>query len=321
MVMDSQPNRARRMVAIDAMNLLSRAYHGIPLAFDSENRPNNALRGWFSAWFLIREQLEPDQIIAVFDCGRDLERLKILPEYKSNRSERPEEYTQQVETAYGLCGAMGILPYRKAGVEADDILYTLSLAVPKDCELFIFSNDKDLTQCVKPGCRLVKSSPKDGRNSIEMWDEPVVVKHFGVRPDQMALYLALVGDSSDNIPGVPQVGPKTAAKLLAQYPDQETLVHAPEMSGEGKWQSLSTSLEVIRSKIVTGITWPPLVDESDIDYELLASLCRKRSLARIAEKLLVRPSNRRRGTEVPPSGLAPAGDAARLQKVNEKNLL
>jgi DNA polymerase-1 len=64
----------------------------------------------------------------------------------------------------------------------------------------------------------VKSTPKNGRNSLDLWDEQDVVKHFGVRPDQMALYLALVGDSSDNIPGVPQIGPKTAAKLLAQYP-------------------------------------------------------------------------------------------------------
>jgi len=229
------------MVAIDSMNLLSRAFHGIPLAFDNENRPNNALRGWFSAWFLIREQLEPDQIIAVFDGGRDLERLAVLPEYKSNRPARPAEYTQQVETAHGLCGAMGILPYRKPGVEADDILYTLSPAIPKDSELFIFSNDKDLTQCIRPGCRLVKSGPKDGRNSLDVWDEPAVLSNFGVRPDQMALYLALVGDSIDNIPGVPQIGPKTAAKLLAQYPDQDTLLQAPEMSGEGKWQSLSTA--------------------------------------------------------------------------------
>jgi DNA polymerase I len=295
--MDSQPDRPlRRMVAIDSMNLLSRAFHGIPLAFDSENRPNNALRGWFSAWFLMREQLQPDQIIAVFDGGRDLERLAVLPEYKSNRSARPAEYTQQVETAYGLCGAMGILPYRKPGVEADDILYTLSLAVPKDSELFIFSNDKDLTQCVRPGCRLVKSGPKDGRNSIELWAEPEVVNHFGVRPDQMALYLALVGDSSDNIPGVPQIGSKTAAKLLAQYPDQDTLLQAPEMSGEGKWQALSSSLEVTRAKIIPDIAWPPIVEESDIDYELLVSMCRKRALVRTAEKLAQRLSVDQRET-------------------------
>lgn len=276
------------MVAIDSMNLLSRAYHGIPLAFDSEHRPNNALRGWFSAWFLIREQLEPDQIIAVFDGGRDLERLKVLPEYKANRSARPDEYTQQVETAYGFCGGMGILPCRRPGVEADDILYTLSLAVPENSELFIFSNDKDLTQCVKPGCRLVKSAPKDGRNSLEVLDETAVLNNFGVRPVQMALYLALVGGSSDNIPGVPQIGPKTAAKLLAQYPDQETLVHAPELCGEGKWQSLSTSLEVARAKVIPGIAWPPRVEESDIDYELLVAMCRKRSLVRTAEKLALR---------------------------------
>jgi DNA polymerase-1 len=319
--MHSHPNRPRRLVAIDSMNLLSRAYFGIPLAFDSENRPNNALRGWFSAWFLIREQLEPDQIIAVFDGGRDLERLKILPEYKSNRSDKPEEYTQQVGTAYGFCGAMGILPYRRPGVEADDILYTLSLAVPQDCELFIFSNDKDLTQCIKPCCRLAKSTPKDGRNSIELWDEPEVVKYFGVRPDQMALYLALVGDSSDNIPGVPQVGPKTAAKLLAQYSDQETLVHAPEMSGEGKWESLSTSLEVTRSKIVPGITWPPLVNESDVDYELLASLCRKRSLARIAEKLLRLGDGGRENNMTSPNPVPSPVAAAGLPKVNAQNLL
>ena len=278
----------RRIVAIDSMNLLSRAYHGIPLAFDSENRPNNAIRGWFNTWFLIRQQLEPDQVIAVFDGGRDLERLKALPEYKSNRSDRPAEYTQQVETAYGLCGAMGILPYRRAGVEADDILYTLSQGVPKDCELLVFSNDKDLTQCINQGCKLVKSALKDGRNSLELWGETEVVKHFGVRPDQMALYLALVGDSSDNIPGVAQIGPKTAAKLLAQYPDLETLVQAPEMGGEGKWQSLATSLEVTRAKLIPGVAWPPRVDESDIDFELLVSMCRKRSLVRIAERLALR---------------------------------
>jgi DNA polymerase-1 len=320
--MDSQPNKPRRLLAIDSMNLLSRAYHGIPLAFDSENRPNNALRGWFSAWFLIREQLEPDQIIAVFDGGRDLERLKVLPEYKSNRSEKPDEYTQQVEVAYAFCGAMGILPYRREGVEADDILYTLSLAVPKDSEFFIFSNDKDLAQCIKPGCKLVKSTPKDGRNSFELWGEPEVVKQFGVRPDQMALYLALVGDPSDNIPGVAQIGPKTASKLLAQYPDQGTLVQAPEMNGEGKWQSLSTSLEVTQAKVVPGIVWPPLVEESDIDYELIEVMCRKRSLVRTAEKLALRLRDSRRASTVAAPGPVPAPAAAAIcKRSNEQRLL
>jgi DNA polymerase-1 len=287
--MDSQPNKPRRLVAIDAMNLLSRAYYGIPLAFDSANRPNNALRGWFNTWFLIQEQLEPAQIIAVFDGGRDPLRLKVLPEYKANRAKKPDEFMQQLDAAYSLCGAMGVLPYRKPGVEADDILYTLSFMVPPEEELLVFSNDKDLTQCIRRDSRLAKPTQTDGRSAIQFWDDRQVVEHFGVRPEQMALYLAMVGDSSDNIPGVPQIGPKTAAKLIAQFPDQATLVHAPEMGGN-RWQALSTSLEVTQLKTIAGIQWPPRVESSEIDYELLGSFCRQRALYRVADKLALRIS-------------------------------
>jgi DNA polymerase-1 len=288
--MQAQLQKPRRLVAIDAMNLLSRAFYGIPLAFDSANRPNNALRGWFNTWFLIQEKLAPDQIIAVFDGGRDEERLKALPQYKANRTQKPAEYMQQLDAAYWLCGAMGMLAYRKPGIEADDVLYTLSLAVPPEEELLVFSNDKDLTQCVQGRCRLVKPTQNNGRSGFEILDESRVVEHFGVRPEQMALYLAMVGDSSDNVPGVPQIGPKTAAKLIAQFPDHATLVHAPELGGN-RWEALSTALKVTQLKVIAGIQWPPRVENSEVDCELLESFCRQRALYRVADKIELRMSH------------------------------
>ena len=270
------------------MNLLSRAYYGIPLAFDSANRPNNALRGWFNTWFLIQEQLEPAQIIAVFDGGRDPQRLKILPEYKANRAKKPDEFLEQLDAAYSLCGAMGILPYRKPGVEADDILYTLSLMVPPEEELVVFSNDKDLTQCIRRDSRLAKPTQKDGRSAIEFWDDTQVVEHFGVRPEQMALYLAMVGDSIDTSRCTANRS-KDRPELIAQFPDQATLVHAPEMGGN-RWQALSASLEVTQLKTIPGIQWPARVERSEVDHEWLGSFCRQRALYRVADKLALRIS-------------------------------
>jgi DNA polymerase-1 len=297
--MKTDLQKPRRVLAIDAMNLLSRAYFGIPLSFDREKRPNNALRGWFNTWFLLQEQLKPDQIIAVFDGGRDQTRLQALPEYKANRATKPAEYTTQVEDAYTLCGSMGILNYRKSGIEADDILFTLSRNIPEDHEMLVFSNDKDLTQCINPRCKLAKPTQKDRQNSIELWDEDRVATEFGVKPEQMALFLAMVGDASDNIPGVQNIGPKKAAKLIAQHRDQETLVHAPEMSGEGQWQALAAALEVTQAKIIPGIAWPPIAGDEDIDCEFLETICRKRALFRVADRFLARLDSESKGRKLP----------------------
>jgi DNA polymerase-1 len=215
------------LVLVDGSSYLYRAFHALPDLRTSGGEPTGALRGVLSMLRRIAEDEKPDYFAVVFDAPGKTFRDAWYSEYKAHRPPMPEDLVRQIEPLHELVRANGWPLLMVDGVEADDVIGTLAneaVAVGIDC--VISTGDKDLAQLVRPGVKLVNTM------SNETLDEAGVVGKFGVRPDQILDFLALTGDVVDNVPGVPKVGPKTAAKWLAQYGTLgEIVAHANEIPG------------------------------------------------------------------------------------------
>ena len=204
-----------------------RAFHALPDLRTSRGEPTGALRGVVSMLRRIAEDEKPDYFAVVFDAPGKTFRDDWYPQYKANRQAMPEDLARQIEPLHELVRAHGWPLIMVEGVEADDVIGTLAVAAAAagvDC--VISTGDKDLAQLVRPGIKLVNTM------SNETLDEAGVLAKFGVRADQVLDLLALTGDAIDNIPGVPKVGPKTAAKWLAQHGTLDAVIaNAAAVSG------------------------------------------------------------------------------------------
>ena len=216
------------LVLIDGSSYLYRAYHALPALSNSQGEPTGALHGVLTMiQKLVREQ-QPAHIAVVFDAPGKTFRDDIYPEYKATRPPMPDELRSQVQPILDAVTAMGLPLLRVSGVEADDVIGTLcEQASKRGIKVLVSTGDKDLAQLVDDSVTLVNTM-----NDTTL-DRDGVRNKFDVSPEQIVDFLALVGDSSDNIPGVPKVGPKTAAKWLNQYDSAAGIVaHAEEIKGK-----------------------------------------------------------------------------------------
>ena len=212
---------------VDGSSYLYRAFHALPDLRTSGGEPTGALRGVVSMLRRIAEDEKPDYFAVVFDAPGKTFRDDWYPEYKANRPPMPEDLVKQIDPLHELVRISGWPLLMIEGVEADDVIGTLAReAVALGIDCVISTGDKDLAQLVRPGVKLVNTM------SNETLDEAGVVAKFGVRADQILDFLTLTGDAVDNVPGVPKVGPKTAAKWLVQYGSLDEIVtHADEFAG------------------------------------------------------------------------------------------
>jgi DNA polymerase-1 len=215
------------LVLVDGSSYLYRAFHALPDLRTSRGEPTGALRGVVSMLRRIAQDEKPDYFAVVFDAPGKTFRDDWYPEYKANRPPMPDDLARQVKPLHDVVRAEGWPLLMVEGVEADDVIGTLALqAAAAGVETTVSTSDKDLAQLVRPGIRLVNTM------SNEKLDEAGVVAKFGVRADQVLDLLALTGDAIDNVPGVPKVGPKTAAKWLGQYGTLDGVIaHASEITG------------------------------------------------------------------------------------------
>ena len=217
-------------VLIDGSSYLYRAFHvpNLQRLSDSSGNPTGAVHGILNMTNRLLTDYEPEHIAAVFDAPGKTFRDDLYSDYKAHRPPMPDELRSQIEPALAAIEALGIKVVRIAGVEADDVIGTLaSAASAKGHETIISTTDKDMTQLVDD--RVVVLNTMDDRRL----DEKGVEEKFGVKPERIIDYLTLIGDSSDNIPGVPSVGPKTARKWLAEYGDLDGVIaHADEIGGK-----------------------------------------------------------------------------------------
>jgi DNA polymerase I len=218
----------KKLILIDGSSYLYRAFHAMPDLRNKDGEPTGAIYGVINMLRRLRKETAADYIACVFDAKGKTFRDDIYPEYKANRPSMPEELAAQIEPLHECIRAMGIPLINQPGVEADDVIATLTAhAGNRNIETIISTGDKDIAQLVCPGVTLINTM------SNETLNEAGVQAKFGVRPDQMADYQSLVGDSVDNVPGVEKVGPKTAVKWLTQYGSlDEVIAHADEIGGK-----------------------------------------------------------------------------------------
>ncbi len=280
---------------IDAANFLYRAFFAIPPLKNAEGFPTNAVLGFANMVRKVTREEAPDRLVVAMDPPGGSFRREVYAEYKANRDAQPEDLSMQIPVARELVAALGLPLLEVKGFEADDVIATLVEKAPEDWEVVIVSTDKDLMQLV--GDRVVLlDTMKDKRIGPAEVEE-----RFGVAPGKLLDVRALVGDPSDNIPGVKGIGEKGAAKLITEWGDLETLLaNAEQVKGkkarEGLLEQadaarLSRELATLRVDVPLDET-PESLPPAVADEETLAELYRKYGFTRLLEEL--------EGAEAPP---------------------
>lgn len=204
---------------LDGFNLAFRSFYAVPELSRADGFPTNALHGWVKTVWRLEDMAPQARMVAFFDLGGDVLRQELHDAYKAQRSEMPEALARQIPEIKHLTFLMGIPVVDCEGVEADDLIAgTAAAEAGEGRRVAIVSADKDLAQCVTDQVEQWLPPPTaNPRLGWRVFDPAAVKERFGVHPHQIAEYLALIGDSSDNIPGLQGVGPKTASRWLQQY--------------------------------------------------------------------------------------------------------
>ncbi|HNE00815.1 MAG TPA: 5'-3' exonuclease H3TH domain-containing protein, partial [Plasticicumulans sp.] len=215
------------VLLVDGSSYLYRAFHALPPLSTARGEPTGAVRGVIAMLRNLVTRLAPSRIAVVFDASGPTFRDAIYPAYKAHRPPMPDELRAQIEPLHALVRALGLPLLCEPGVEADDVIGTLARAATAAGEsVVIATGDKDLAQLVDARITLLDTMKRDGQETV--LDHDGVIAKFGVPPAGIVDLLALMGDSVDNIPGVPGVGPKTAAKWLAEHGSLAALVAAAD---------------------------------------------------------------------------------------------
>jgi DNA polymerase-1 len=252
-----------KWLLVDGFNLAYRCFFAVPELSRADGFPTNALHGWVKSLWRLSDQEKPDGVLVFFDLGGAQDRLALLPEYKAQREEMPEALEKQVPVIKALTRAMGLRGIELDGVESDDLLASEAVTLSRrGDDVVIVSSDKDFAQVVGERIRIMLPPPTaNPKLGWRLMDAAGVAEKFGVPPSRIADYLALVGDTSDNIPGLAGVGPKTAAKWLAEFGSLEgVLAAADRVLPERFRAAVAASADMLRRnlKVTTlNLSLPP----------------------------------------------------------------
>lgn len=235
----AKPNR---LLIVDGHAYAYRAYYAIRELSSPDGAPTNAIYGFIKMLGKLQLQLAPSHAVVVWDGGLSVERTMEHPGYKAQRPSMPESLGQQIDQIGKYLAAAGISSVCQEGVEADDWIAAFAGKATGEMPAVIASSDKDFMQLVSQHIGLANPSDKSDR----VWTTDDVVAKSGVSPDQIVDWLSLIGDSVDNIPGVPGVGAKTATDLLKQFGSSESLyARLDEVKSQRLRESLAASKEVV----------------------------------------------------------------------------
>ena len=284
-----------KWLLLDGYNLAFRAFYGMPELTRADGFPTGALHGWIKTIWRLQDEERPDSMLVFFDLGGSQDRLILHPEYKAHRKETPEPLEKQIPMIKDMTRALGLVGVELDGVESDDLLASQArILASQGHEVLIVSADKDFAQCVDDRIKLLLPPPTaNPKLGWRVLDTAGVVEKFGVPPARIAEYLALIGDTSDNIRGVSGVGPKTASKWFAEFQTLEGIIaHAAELKPErfrellaqqADGLRLNLKLTTLRSESPVPMVAPGAIQEARL-FTLLESLEMKSSLAEARER-------------------------------------
>jgi len=244
-----ESNAGNRLVLVDGSSFLFRAFHAVPPLSNDQGLPTNAIYGVTNMLKRLLASEDSPYVVVVFDAPGKTFRHQLYSDYKANRPPMPTELKVQIEPLFEVIRAMGFPLIIESDVEADDVIGTLThLAQAQGFQVVISTGDKDMAQLVNEQVSLVNTM------TDKVMDVQGVVDKFGVLPEQIIDYLALMGDTVDNIPGIPKVGPKTAAKWLNEFQTLEHVIASAESIKGKVGENLRASLDQLPlSKTLTTI--------------------------------------------------------------------
>lgn len=249
-----------RLLILDSNSLLNRAFYAIPPLTNSEGIHTNAVYGFTNMLFKMKEEIKPDYIVAAFDRKAPTFRHKEYEDYKAGRKKMPPELGEQFPLVKEVLNLLAVNIYEIDGFEADDIIGTLAqFAERNGIEVFIVTGDRDALQLASDNIKVVIT--KKGVTETAVYNKDAFIEEFGVTPTQYIDVKGLMGDKSDNIPGVPGVGEKTAFKLISTYGSMEgVLSNIDEISGKKLKENLETYSEqaIFSKKLATIMTEVPI---------------------------------------------------------------
>ena len=244
-----------KLVLIDGNSIINRAFFGLPDLTNAQGLHTNAIYGFLNIMFRILNEENADSLVVAFDVHEPTFRHKMYEQYKGTRKGMPDELREQVPVLKNLLKAMNITTMEKAGYEADDILGTLAKrGEAEGYEVTLVSGDRDLLQIASDRILIRIPKTKGGKTEIEDYHTKDVIEKYGLTPQQIIELKGLMGDSSDNIPGVPKIGEKTATELLLAYHDIDNLKeHIPEITKKSVRETLTENFDmaVLSRKLAT----------------------------------------------------------------------
>lgn len=257
---------SEKIVLIDGHSILNRAFYGVPDLTNSEGLHTNAVYGFLNIMFKILEEEKPEYLTVAFDVHAPTFRHEMFADYKGTRKPMAEELRQQVPVIKEVLHAMGVKTIEKAGLEADDLLGTLSKRCEEQgMEVSVISGDRDLLQLATEHVKIRIPKTKQGKTEIEDYYATDVKERYQVTPKEFIDLKALMGDTSDNIPGVPSIGEKTATKIITEYGSIENAyAHVAELKPPRASKALAEHYDLAEmSKVLATIEV-----NADFDYEI-----------------------------------------------------
>ena len=256
---------SRRFILVDGSSLVHRAFYALPLLTTASGRYTNAAYGFSTMLVKLLNEYKPDRIAVAFDKSRKTFRTEVYPNYKAHRKPTPPELAEQFPLTQELVRAFGIQTLEMDGFEADDIIGTLACrAAENGCEVTIVTGDRDALQLISPSITVLLT--RKGISDLEVYNQQTIAEKYGLEPKQLIEVKGLMGDTSDNIPGVPGVGEKTAVKLISEFGSVEAVLnHLDKVSGKKLQQNLTEhrDLAVLSKQLAAIDCQIPLVFEEE----------------------------------------------------------
>ena len=262
---------SKKFVILDGSSLIYRAFYAMPPLTDSRGEATGAIVGFDNMLTKLLAEQKPDLLAIAFDRSRHTFRTEMYPEYKGTRDKTPEELLSQIPLLKAMAEAQGIAFLEKDNYEADDIIGTLATqAAAAGYDARVVTGDRDALQLIRPNLKVLLT--KKGISDIKIYDEDAFKEEYGFEPIKLIDLKGLMGDTSDNIPGVPGVGPKTASKLLLEYGSlEEVLENISKVSGKKLQERLAENKDqaVLSKELATIELAVPGLQFDAKDYEIL----------------------------------------------------